>query len=77
MDQFDRATMLEQAERENVLRHERGKAKARDKPSLSHCEDCGNQIPEGRLQALRGVTRCVGCQQEFEKNTRYRGRGKR
>jgi phage/conjugal plasmid C-4 type zinc finger TraR family protein len=31
--------------------------------SLSHCAECGAEIPEARRQALPGVRRCVECQQ--------------
>ncbi|KIC12824.1 TraR/DksA family transcriptional regulator [Morococcus cerebrosus] len=34
--------------------------------SLSHCEDCGAPIPEARRRAVRGCTRCIGCQEYFE-----------
>ena len=34
--------------------------------SLSHCEDCGNPIPEARQKAVKGCTRCVACQEYFE-----------
>jgi phage/conjugal plasmid C-4 type zinc finger TraR family protein len=30
--------------------------------SLSHCADCGCEIPEARRVALPGVRRCIGCQ---------------
>jgi phage/conjugal plasmid C-4 type zinc finger TraR family protein len=30
--------------------------------SLSHCADCGSEIPEARREALPGVRRCVQCQ---------------
>jgi len=32
--------------------------------SLSHCEACGEPIPEARREALPGVRLCVGCQQQ-------------
>jgi phage/conjugal plasmid C-4 type zinc finger TraR family protein len=32
--------------------------------SLSHCEDCGDPIPERRRDALPGVRTCVPCQTE-------------
>ncbi|KAB7623422.1 DksA/TraR family C4-type zinc finger protein [Alkalilimnicola sp. S0819] len=32
--------------------------------SLSHCEECGEAIPERRRQALPGVRLCVPCQSE-------------
>ncbi|WP_440998124.1 DksA/TraR family C4-type zinc finger protein [Arhodomonas sp. SL1] len=31
---------------------------------LSHCEECGNEIPARRREALPGVRLCVACQQE-------------
>lgn len=30
-------------------------------PSASHCEECGDLIPEQRRQALPGVTHCIEC----------------
>ncbi|MEM9386179.1 MAG: DksA/TraR family C4-type zinc finger protein [Pseudomonadota bacterium] len=32
--------------------------------SATHCEDCGDAIPERRREAIRGVRRCVRCQEE-------------
>lgn len=32
------------------------------------CEDCGEEIPEGRREAAPGCTRCVRCQTEFERS---------
>lgn len=31
------------------------------------CDDCGDAIPPERLKAVAGATRCVGCQEIFEK----------
>ena len=31
-------------------------------PSLSHCEECGEEIPEERRLAVSGCRRCVYCQ---------------
>ena len=36
-------------------------------PSLTECEDCGDDIPQARQQAIRGCTRCVWCQELAEK----------
>ncbi len=36
-------------------------------PSLSHCKDCGEDIPEARQLAIPGVTRCIDCQELFER----------
>ncbi|WP_460125283.1 TraR/DksA C4-type zinc finger protein [Pseudomonas sp. H3_G09] len=38
-------------------------------PSLTHCQDCDNEIPPAR-QALGGKTRCVPCQADFEQSKR-------
>jgi phage/conjugal plasmid C-4 type zinc finger TraR family protein len=34
--------------------------------SLTHCEDCGEEIPEKRRLAVPGVRRCVACQKEAD-----------
>ena len=31
--------------------------------SLSHCEECGDAIPQARRAAIAGVRLCVTCQQ--------------
>jgi phage/conjugal plasmid C-4 type zinc finger TraR family protein len=31
-------------------------------PSLSHCNECGEEIPLARQQALRGCMTCIDCQ---------------
>jgi phage/conjugal plasmid C-4 type zinc finger TraR family protein len=35
--------------------------------SLTHCEECGAEIPAARRQAVPGVHTCVNCQSELEK----------
>ncbi len=37
--------------------------------SLSHCEECGQPIPEARRKALPGVRLCVGCQEAHDRET--------
>ncbi len=44
---------------------ERARSRLRGK-SLTHCEDCGDPIPQARQQALPGVRRCVACQSEAD-----------
>jgi phage/conjugal plasmid C-4 type zinc finger TraR family protein len=34
--------------------------------SLTHCEDCGEDIPEARRRAVPGVRRCIACQSEVD-----------
>ncbi|AKO54006.1 hypothetical protein ABA45_17470 [Marinobacter psychrophilus] len=35
--------------------------------SLTHCEECGREIPEARQAAVPGVRLCIQCQTELEK----------
>lgn len=34
--------------------------------SLTHCEECGEVIPEARRKAAPGVRRCITCQTEVD-----------
>lgn len=34
------------------------------------CEDCGEMIPEARRRAATGCTRCIRCQERFERRRR-------
>jgi len=34
--------------------------------SLSHCAECGAEIPAARREAIRGVRLCVACQAEHD-----------
>ncbi len=34
--------------------------------SLTHCEECGAEIPEARRNAIPGVRFCVNCQAELD-----------
>ncbi|MDH3761759.1 MAG: DksA/TraR family C4-type zinc finger protein [Gammaproteobacteria bacterium] len=34
--------------------------------SLTHCEECGNEIPQARREAVAGVRLCIDCQQEVD-----------
>ena len=38
--------------------------------SLTHCEECGEEIPERRRRAVPGVRRCVQCQAEADEEAR-------
>lgn len=39
-------------------------------PSLSHCEDCGEEIPEARRLAVKGCKMCIECQLVNERKNR-------
>jgi phage/conjugal plasmid C-4 type zinc finger TraR family protein len=46
--------------------------------SLTHCEECGEEIPPARRQALKGVRLCVTCQEEHDKQaTAFSGYNRR
>ncbi len=62
---FDRAQALEQRQRDQAIAVQLARTRPFG-PSLTHCEDCEQPIPEKR-QALGGMTRCVPCQTIFEK----------
>jgi phage/conjugal plasmid C-4 type zinc finger TraR family protein len=34
--------------------------------SLTHCEECGADIPEARRKAIVGVRLCIACQQDLD-----------
>lgn len=38
-------------------------------PSLTHCAECGAEIPEARRSAIPGVRLCLSCQSERDKDT--------
>ena len=39
-------------------------------PGLSHCEECGAEIPRARREALPGVRLCISCQSEADKSVK-------
>lgn len=65
---FDRAQALELRQREQAIKAVLARKRPIG-PSLTHCEDCDNEIPAAR-QALGGMTRCVLCQSIFEREVR-------
>ena len=63
-DFFDRASELETEFREQALaRH----FQQLQHGGYSHCEDCGDPIPQARRVALSSCSRCVICQQLAER----------
>jgi phage/conjugal plasmid C-4 type zinc finger TraR family protein len=42
---------------------DRAKSQLPAGPGLTHCAECGNQIPEARRLALPGAQLCVVCQE--------------
>jgi len=39
----------------------------RRRPSLEHCADCGEDIPQARREAIKGVQLCIHCQTKAER----------
>lgn len=69
MDDFDRAQDLEMASRNALIANQRLTIKT---ITLSHCQDCGEAIPEQR-RAVKGVSRCIECQQYLEQKRKQYG----
>jgi phage/conjugal plasmid C-4 type zinc finger TraR family protein len=42
-------------------------------PSLSHCAECGAEIPEARRLAIAGVRLCVSCQETSDREAAESG----
>ncbi|MGJ8525428.1 putative protein YbiI [Halomonadaceae bacterium LMG 33818] len=36
-------------------------------PSLQWCEECGEEIPQARREAVPGVRLCIECQAEWDR----------
>ncbi|WP_280563256.1 DksA/TraR family C4-type zinc finger protein [Chromohalobacter sp. 48-RD10] len=43
--------------------------------SLSHCEECGDFIPQARRDAVPGVRLCIVCQDERDRHERFDASG--
>lgn len=67
-DWVDRAVAREELELERALAAQLSSARPAG-PSLTDCADCGDEIPPAR-RAFGGVTRCLPCQNTFEKGNR-------
>ena len=39
-------------------------------PSLSHCDECGEEIPQARQLAVKGCKMCIDCQIASERMKR-------
>jgi RNA polymerase-binding transcription factor DksA len=37
-------------------------------PGLTHCAECGAEIPQARRDALPGVRMCVSCQEAHDRD---------
>ncbi|XPV75187.1 MAG: TraR/DksA C4-type zinc finger protein [Desulfovibrio sp.] len=64
MDIADRSQWAEEQERKLMLEN---RPAAPSGPSATHCEECGNEIPQARREAVAGCKLCITCQTETEK----------
>jgi phage/conjugal plasmid C-4 type zinc finger TraR family protein len=46
----------------------RAKSQLAKGPGLSHCAECGAEIPEARRAAVAGVRLCVACQDALDRD---------
>lgn len=66
MTEDDRGQLeVERITERALLIHQQTHA-ALDGESLAFCEECGNEIPEERRKALRGVRMCIECKRTEE-----------
>ena len=47
----------------------RAKSRLPNGPALTHCANCGKEIPEARRAAIPGVRFCVPCQEADDRET--------
>lgn len=67
MEVTDMATEVEEAFREHALAAQLALGGSFQGISATHCEHCGEAIPEGRRLALPGVALCVPCKEHVER----------
>ena len=63
VDDVDRAQQIEQQRIDDAL----AQRQSESGHSAAVCDECGEEIPEARRQAVEGCTRCVGCQEAVER----------
>jgi phage/conjugal plasmid C-4 type zinc finger TraR family protein len=45
----------------------RAQSRLRSGPGLTHCAECGVEIPDARRRAIPGVRLCVACQESQDR----------
>ena len=72
-DIYDRATDLEEAQREDALKAQQRRAQGQGinagktvKDSARSCHLCNARIPLKRRRAIPGVQTCIDCQHDLE-----------
>ncbi|EAS1759763.1 TraR/DksA family transcriptional regulator [Salmonella enterica] len=67
-DEIDRDQEFNERQLEAAIARSRSSAKSQ--PSLYHCRQCGDEIPEKRRLLLPGVSLCIDCQMDNERQNR-------
>ena len=60
---------------EASISDELARLKSRKQPqgeSLTHCAECGEEIPQARREAIPGVKLCIDCMSERDSTTAQR-----
>lgn len=65
-DQFDRATEIEEAQREDALEQHRWRRQSLPAVSSRVCRVCDEPIPVARRRAVPGCATCIDCQRDLE-----------
>jgi phage/conjugal plasmid C-4 type zinc finger TraR family protein len=55
----------------------RAKSQLPQGPGLTHCAECGEQIPQARRDAIPGVRLCLSCQAAQDEDARFSGYNRR
>lgn len=56
----------------------RAKSRLPHGPGLTHCAECGAEIPQARRDAIRGVRLCLSCQDTQDRDAaRFSGYNRR
>lgn len=72
-DICDMGSESERAYMDEILRLHASRRPLMTTAQAFYCEDCGEPIPENRIKAVPGTTRCVQCQELFERGTNETG----
>lgn len=67
MDAVDLVTREQLRAEQRFEQHRKALAAKPVPQSATDCAECGNDIPEGRRQAIKGVQLCTQCQSLSEK----------
>jgi phage/conjugal plasmid C-4 type zinc finger TraR family protein len=70
-DELDRNQERQEQERQALLAAHHARMQKSATASATHCEECGDEIPEPRRAAVPGCRHCVDCQSWLEKGAGF------